>query len=163
MIDKRYNIKEVAVEAAEGEIIMVTKTPIKVRYAETDKMGIVHHSNYAVWYEAARGDFIEAMGMRYSDMEEAGVMVPLVELHCKYIKPARYEENLIVECRIGTFRGAKLEFFYTVKNEDGIVINEGSTVHALTNTSLVPVNVKKTNPEVYEMLKRAYEGGFLLT
>lgn len=58
---------------------MVTKTPIKVRYAETDKMGIVHHSNYAVWYEAARGDFIEAMGMRYSDMEESGVMVPLVE------------------------------------------------------------------------------------
>lgn len=69
---------------------MKSRSRIIVRYAETDQMGVVHHAVYPVWYEVARTDFIKQVGMTYSQMEQMGIMLPLIELQCRYLLPAHY-------------------------------------------------------------------------
>ena len=79
---------------------MITTTTIQVRYAETDRMGIAHHSNYAVWFEAARTDLSRHLEMSYAQMEEAGLMLPLSELHCKYIGSCTYTVHGITDTNL---------------------------------------------------------------
>lgn len=135
---------------------MYSDTKISVRYAETDKMGIVHHSVYAVWYEAARTDLVKKSGMKYSDMEKQGLMLPLVELNCKFIMPADYEDELIVRAKIGKLTPARIIFEYEVYKGESL-INTGSTMHAITNKELRPINLKKENPKIYEFLEKMRE------
>lgn len=137
---------------------MVSESKIVVRYAETDKMGIVHHSVYPIWYEVGRTDFIKKLGFTYSQMEKMGILTPLVGLSCKYIEPADYEDELIVKTKIGKMTPARIVFEYEVckKNEEK-PINTGSTIHALVGRDLKPMNIKKHFPEVYEKLKRYEE------
>ena len=135
---------------------MYTDTKIIVRYAETDKMGIVHHSVYPIWYEAARTDFISKAGMKYSEMEKQGLMLPLVELNCRFSLPADYEDELIVRTKIGKLSPVRIMFEYEVFKE-GTLINTGSTMHALTNKELKPVNMKKAKPEIYDFLEKLME------
>ena len=97
---------------------MISTSKINVRYAETDQMGIVHHSVYAVWYEAARTDFCKACGFSYKEMESRGVLTPLVSLECKFIKPAFYDDTLTIKTRISKLTPARVEFFYEVFKED---------------------------------------------
>lgn len=128
---------------------------ITVRYAETDQMGIVHHSNYPVWYEASRTEFIRKIGLPYSKVEEMGAMLPLLELHCKYMGAARYEDEVTIRTSIKTMTPARISFYYEVfinKAGDWILINTGETMHAWTNRQLKPVNLKKFKPEIYELL-----------
>lgn len=135
---------------------MVTKTKLTVRYAETDQMAIVHHSNYPIWYEAGRTDFIKAFGMSYTEIEEQGVMFPLLELHCKYIQAARYEDVVIIETTLTKLSMVKAEFSYKVYREkDGVLLNTGSTVHGMVSKELRPMNMKKEKPEIYQMMEKA--------
>ncbi len=99
---------------------MISKSKVIVRYAETDQMGIAHHSVYPIWFELARTDLAKQAGFPYSKMEQAGVMTPLVELQCKYRKPAHYEDELIVTATVSKLSSVKIEFYYEVflKNED---------------------------------------------
>ncbi len=137
---------------------MITKTKLTVRYAETDQMGIVHHSNYPVWYEAGRTDFIKAMGRSYSQIEAEGVLFPLLELHCKYIQAAKYEDVVIIETTLTKLTMVKAEFSYRVYRErDGVLLNTGSTVHGMVTKELRPVNMKKEKPEIYTMLEKVLE------
>ena len=77
---------------------MHSRTRLTVRYAETDMMGIAHHSNYPIWYEAGRTDYIKLFDMTYTQIEEEGVLMPLTNLHCTFIKPAKYLiESLVKE------------------------------------------------------------------
>lgn len=137
---------------------MVTKTEIVVRYAETDQMGIAHHSNYAVWYEQARTEFIRHFGLSYGEMEKLGVWLPLLELNCRYGMPARYEERLVVETRIGLLTPSRIRFDYTIRKEgEEKPINQGFTQHAFTTPALRPMNLKKKFPELYQLLSDAAE------
>lgn len=137
---------------------MTSKTKLTVRYAETDQMAIVHHSNYPVWYEAGRTDFTEAMGMPYSKIEEEGVLFPLLELHCKYIQAAKYGDVVIVETSITKLSIVKVEFSYKVYREsDGVLLNTGSTVHGMVTKELRPMNMKKEKPEIFALLGQALE------
>lgn len=137
---------------------MITKTKLTVRYAETDQMAIVHHSNYPVWYEAGRTDFIKAMGMSYSQIEEEGILFPLLELHCKYIQAAKYEDVVTIETTLTKLSMVKAEFSYKVYREsDGVLLNTGSTIHGMVTKELRPVNMKKAKPEIYAMLEQALE------
>lgn len=138
---------------------MITKTKLTVRYAETDQMAIVHHSNYPVWYEAGRTDFIRAMGMSYSKIEAEGILFPLLELHCKYIQAAKYEDVVIIETTLTKLSMVKAEFSYKVYREgDGVLLNTGSTIHGMVTKELRPVNMKKAKPEIYTMLEQALKG-----
>lgn len=137
---------------------MRVKCPIVVRYAETDQMGIVHHSNYAVWYEVARTELMKALGMSYGEMEQQGLIMPLLELQSKYMSAAYYEDRLIVEAQVKHMSGVKLEIEYAVYREaDETPINVGKTIHAIVGKNLKPVNVRREFPEIYQMLLDAVE------
>ena len=135
---------------------MMTKTQITVRYAETDQMGIVHHSVYPIWYEAARTEAIKKIGMNYSNLERNGVMLPLVELNCKYNVPAEYEDVLTIMVEIAKLTPARIVFHYQIF-KDGIEkpINTGSTIHAWVGKDLKPINLKKQYPEIFEKILSA--------
>ncbi len=135
---------------------MITKTQITVRYAETDQMGIVHHSVYPIWYEAARTEAIKKIGMNYSTLERNGVMLPLVELNCKYNVPAEYEDVLTIMVEIAKLTPARIVFHYQIfKNGIEKPINTGSTIHAWVGKDLKPINLKKQYPEIFEKILSA--------
>ncbi len=137
---------------------MISQSKITVRYAETDQMGIAHHSNYPIWYEVARTDLIKKMGLTYTQMEQEGVIVPLVELQCKYLSAAYYEDKLIVEVALKQVSPVKLEFEYCIYREgEEQPLNVGRTVHALVGKDFKPMNVRKMHPEIYQMLLTAME------
>lgn len=132
---------------------MISQTKIIVRYAETDQMGIVHHSVYPIWYEAARTEAIKKIGMTYSTLEKNGIMTPLVELNSKYIFPAEYEDVLTIQVDIAKLTPARIVFDYQVYKE-GLEkpINTGSTSHAWVGRDLKPINLKKQYPEIFEKM-----------
>lgn len=135
---------------------MQTESEIEVRYAETDQMGIVHHSVYPIWYEVARTDFTNYIGMAYAQMEKEGVMTPLVELTSHYLKPAYYGEKIMVTTRVEKITPARIVFAYEVycKKE---LINTGTTMHAWTNNNLKPMNLKKQKPSLYNLIQKTKE------
>lgn len=112
------------------------ETPIRVRYAETDKMGVVYYGNYFVWFEVGRTDLCRQCGFVYRDMElqdDAYLMV--VSASCTYIRSARYDEDLIVRTRVATFAKRTMSFEYeVVLAATGDLVAEGSTAHIVTNS-----------------------------
>jgi acyl-CoA thioester hydrolase len=123
-----------------------SKTKIRVRYAETDQMSVVHHANYYVYFEEAREDFIAGAGIRYNDMEKSGIMMPLIETHCKYYVGAKYDDTLIVETSMEELSAVKVVLQYVVtKESDGSLIAKGKTVQAFVNKdSFKILNLKKS-------------------
>jgi len=135
--------------------MLVTETKLTVRYAETDQMGIVHHSNYPVWFEAARTDFIRKVGISYSEIESKGLLLPVIELNCCYKGSARYEDNIVVKTHIDSMTGVRIVFSYEVFIEGNEKpITTGQTTHVWTTKDLKPVNLKKHMPELYELLSQ---------
>lgn len=132
----------------------IEKTKIKVRYVETDKMGIVHHSNYYAYFEVGRGEYIKNIGMTYSEMESQGLMLPLVESQCKYMEAAKYEDDLIIETYVDEITSVKIVFNYNVKREsDNRFIAKGRTVQAFVGDDFKIVNLKKKNPELWSKME----------
>ncbi len=136
---------------------MHSRSYITVRYAETDRMGIAHHSNYPVWYEVGRTDFIKLFGTSYSDMEAAGVMMPLTNLTCHFGLPACYEDKLIVRTWCIHMTAARVEFAYSVKKvrDDGseVELGYGTTEHAVVDAKTFrPCSMKKRMPELFEKM-----------
>lgn len=130
---------------------MESITNITVRYAETDMMGIVHHSRYYPWFEQARTEFIKNAGMSYRKMEEEGVLLPLTETHAKYIIPLKYEDEVKIITHMTRLRAASCEFGYEVyKGEE--LCTTGRTVHAITDSSFKPYNLKKAKPDMWRIL-----------
>lgn len=127
---------------------------IKVRYVETDKMGIVHHSNYYIWFEEARGEFIKQIDFTYEEMEKMGIMLPVVETQCKYKSPSFYGDELTIETFIKELTPVKIIFNYKVIREnDGKVIAAGATKHAFVNNSLKIINLKKHYIDLWNKLE----------
>jgi acyl-CoA thioester hydrolase len=107
---------------------------IRVRYAETDQMGVVYHANYLVWFEVGRVEFIRQLGMNYKDMEqEDGALIAVAEVTARYKAPARYDDELVVRTRLSGVRGSIMRFRYVVvrpePGEEEVVLCEGETVH----------------------------------
>ena len=135
---------------------MISKSKVNVRYAETDKMGIVHHSVYPIWYELARTDLSKQAGFSYAKMEEIGIMTPLVEVNCKYYSPAYYDDDLIVTATVSKLTPARIIFSYEVYRENNMEkpINVGYTVHAIVDKNIKPINTKKLYPEIYSAMEK---------
>lgn len=128
----------------------------KVRYPETDRMGIVYHANYYPWFELGRLDFIEMFHMTYADMENQGLLMPVTETHCKYIKSSTFGDEVSVETELNKLTVARCEFKYRVLKA-GEIIATGKTVHAFTDRKLVVINLKKRFPEVWEAFSAMLE------
>lgn len=138
---------------------MISKSKIIVRYAETDQMGIVHHSRYAVWFEVGRTDLTKCMGITYTQMEHMGVLLPVLELNCRYRQPARYEDELTVETCLASVDRVRMEFFYRVlRDRDGELLCTGGTRHAVVGRDMKPFNLQKRFPELYDRLMEAKHG-----
>jgi len=110
---------------------VVSESRVRVRYAETDQMGVVYHANYLVWFEVGRVDFIRHMGMNYRAMEEEeGALIAVVEVTARYKAPARYDDELIVRTKLAGFRGSIVRFRYAIiRASDQLLLCEGETVH----------------------------------
>src|SRR5216110_2319818 len=113
------------------------ETVLRVRYAETDKMGIVYYANYLVWFEIGRTDYCRARGFSYRDMEESeDAFLVVAESYCRYKAPAYYDDVLIVRTHITELRRRSLRFGYEIVREsDGVVIAEGETGHVVTDSN----------------------------
>ena len=111
------------------------ETEIRVRYAETDKMGIVHHSNYLIWFEAGRSDLCRARGFSYKEMEEKhDALLVVAETYCRYKSPAFYEDILLIRTQVAEVRSRSIRFIYEiVRPSDGTLIAEGETLHLVTD------------------------------
>jgi acyl-CoA thioester hydrolase len=107
------------------------ETRLRVRYAETDQMGIVYHSNYLIWMEVGRVEYCRAVGIVYRDLErEEGILLAVVEANCRYISPARYDEEVIVATRIEEANPRMLRFGYAMRScSDGRRLATGETKH----------------------------------
>ncbi len=101
---------------------------MRVWYVDTDQMGIVHHSNYVRYYEAARSDLMRDLGLSYGEMERRGVMMPILEVHSYYKASALYDEMIRVDISLDELPRAKVTFNYEIYNESGVLLNTGSTV-----------------------------------
>lgn len=136
---------------------MKCEVKITARYAETDQMGIIHHSVYPVWYEVARTEFIKSAGITYTQLEAQGVMLPLSELTCRYFRPVHYEDEVIIEASVEKVTFSRIVFHYRVLL-DGELMAEGTTTHGFVDShTFRPVNIKKLMPDFYSCIKEASE------
>lgn len=109
---------------------MANSFSFRVRYSETDQMGVVYHGNYAQYLEMGRVEWLRALGITYRSMEENGIMLPVISLQMRFKQSALYDDLLTVETRLVKTPSVKIEFDYTIKNEDDIVLVEANTVLA---------------------------------
>jgi len=125
------------------------ETEIRVRYAETDKMGIVHHSNYLIWFEAGRSELCRARGFSYKEMEEQdNALMVVAETYCRYKSPAYYEDILTVRTQVAEVRSRSIRFIYEiVRTSDDALLAEGETLHLVTDENkkvkLIPDSYKE--------------------
>jgi len=108
-------------------------TKLRVRYGETDQMGYMYYGNYAEFFEVGRVEMLRSLGLTYSAMEASGIMMPVLELNCKYLKPARYDEEITINVIMDKMPGVKIHFKYELFNEKQELIHIGETLLAFIN------------------------------
>ena len=123
------------------------ETRVRVRYAETDQMGVVYHANYLVWFEVGRVEFIRQIGLEYKCMEQdEGALIAVIEVKARYKAPARYDDELAVRTRLAGVRGGIVRFGYqVVRVSDEVLLCEGETVHMVVGRDMK----RRAMPERY--------------
>jgi acyl-CoA thioester hydrolase len=129
---------------------VIGETRVRVRYAETDQMGVVYHANYLVWFEVGRVELMRQRGIDYKRMElEDGCGIAVVEATARYKAPARYDDELIVETRVIAARGPIVRFGYRIlRVEDGLLLCEGETVHVVVGRDMKRTRMPKKYAEL---------------
>jgi len=125
-----------------------------VEYWETDQMGIVHHSNYIKWFESARTNFLKEIDYPYDKMEDDGFWLPVYNVEAKYLKPARFGDDVFIETSISELSRIKIVIKYVVKNRQDEVISVGKTTHPVTDPTL---KIVKLDQEMYSRLENYLE------
>jgi len=130
---------------------MPVTTQVRVRYAETDQMGIVYYANYLVWFELGRVELLRSLGLAYSLLEaDHGCILPVVDAHCRYRAPARYDDEILIETRPDLLRGSVIRFAYRIlrkmpEGQEPELLAEGETAHVVCDDKLE----RKPLPEHY--------------
>jgi acyl-CoA thioester hydrolase len=126
------------------------ETKIRVRYVETDKMGIVHHSNYPIWFEIGRSEYCRSKGFSYRDMEDKdNALLVVTEIYCRYKAPAFYEDEITIRTKVSEIRSRSVKFSYQIFREsDNTILAEGETLHVVTDSN----QKVKTLPEIYKKM-----------
>ncbi len=123
---------------------------VRVRYAETDKMGVVYYANYFVWFEVARTDLLRTLGWSYREMELSGVSLPVIEAHCEYARPARYDDEIEIRTTGRMLSPVRMEFIYEVRlTTDATVAATGRTTHASVDQSGRPCRMPERIREIF--------------
>lgn len=121
------------------ESLKYDEIELRVRYGETDQMGVVYHGNYAQYFEVGRVEWLRKFGVSYKEMEENGIMLPVISLSIKYKKPARYDDLIKVKTRLAKTPSATIEFDYEI-------VNENNEILVIGNTSLAFIDIHKNRP-----------------
>jgi len=112
-------------------IVPSSSSIVRVRYAETDRMGVVYYANYLVWFEVGRTDLIRTLGRSYRQLEDEGVILPVIEAHCEYRQSARYDDEIEIRTTGAVLSPVRMKFMYeVVRRADGVSIASGHTIHA---------------------------------
>ena len=111
----------------------VVETEVRVRYAETDAMGVVHHANYFVWFELGRTEYTRAVGLPYREVEARGVRLVVIEASARFHAPARYDDVVVIRTAVSDVSKATLVFAYEARLPAGTLLVDGQTVHAATD------------------------------
>lgn len=127
-------------------------TSIRVRYEETDQMGVVYYGNYFTWFEIGRTELFRSIGLPYTAFEAQGIMLPVAEADCKYKMSARYDDLVTIRTCISTLTPARIQFGYIIMNEAGEMIAKGHTMHAFMDETGRPVNLSKKNPDLWHKI-----------
>jgi acyl-CoA thioester hydrolase len=117
----------------------ISETTVRVRYSETDKMGYVYYGNYTQYYEVGRVEALRQLGTSYKEMEDNGIMLPVYTCSLKYLKPALYDDLLLIKTTIKELPAARIAFDYEIYNQKNELLNTG-------NTTLVFINMKTNKP-----------------
>ncbi|HIE15830.1 MAG TPA: acyl-CoA thioesterase [Bacteroidales bacterium] len=124
--------------------MLTTETKIRIRFGETDKMSFVYYGNYALYYEQARTEMMRYLGLSYKEMEKKGTVMPVLEMHTKYLKPAFYDDLIIIKTFLRQMPTARIRFDYEIYNEKTDLLNKGYTVLTFANAkTLKPVRPPK--------------------
>lgn len=125
----------------------------KINYYETDKMQVVHHSNYIRFLEECRMDFMRKIHLEYEKMEENGIMIPVLSVSCNYKNPARFGDTICIVPKVESFHGVKFSMSYIIYSEDFSVIhNVAASEHCFVDFNFKPVRLKRDYPEIYERM-----------
>ncbi len=133
--------------AAANSRLVVNQTRLRVRYAETDQMGVVYHANHFIWFEVGRVELLRQLGFSYKEMEQQdNCFIAVVDVRCRYKAPARYDDEIIVRTWLKNIRESVIHFGYElVRVEDGVLLAEGETTHIVADAQMQ----KTTLPEKY--------------
>jgi acyl-CoA thioester hydrolase len=132
------------------------RTVLRVRYGDTDQMGFAYYANYLRWFEIGRAEMLRALGMSYREVEASGISLPVLEARCRYLQPARYDDEVTIETGIAAFKRASVRFGYRVSRAaDGAVLALGSTEHCFMDRDGRPVRPPRGLAEVLERAPRA--------
>lgn len=127
-------------------------TPIRVRYKDTDRMGVIYHGNYLTFFEVGRTEFMRHIGFPYAKLEAEGFNMVVTEAHAKYLSNVGYDSLVTVKTKVGNLAYVRLRFDYEVCDDKGDLLVKGHTVHACLNANLKPAKFPAE-------LRRAIEGG----
>jgi acyl-CoA thioester hydrolase len=127
----------------DGSPVRRHETRLRVRYAETDQMGVVYYANYLIWMELGRAEYCRAAGIRYRDMEvDDGLLLAVVDAHCRYLYPARYDEEVVVSTWVAKANPKMVEFEYDIRDAaSGRRLAEGTTKHIFLGPGMRPVRL----------------------
>ncbi|MBM7572138.1 acyl-CoA thioesterase [Aquibacillus albus] len=129
----------------------VVEELIKVRYQETDQMGVVYHANYLVWFEIGRTAFIESLGFQYHEMETEGIVSPVIDAHMYFKQPIRYGQDVYVKTWIEEYDGLRTTYGYQVEDTNGNAAVTGSTKHVIVKKdNFKPVSLRRKFPEWHQ-------------
>jgi acyl-CoA thioester hydrolase len=129
-------LKMPAAAAGEVDAPVVGRTRVRVRYAETDRMGVVYYANYLVWFEVGRTEWLRTNGWTYREMEQEGVSLPVIEAHCEYRRAARYDDELEIRTTATLLTPVRVRFDYEVaRDTEPSPVAVGYTVHAALDAS----------------------------
>jgi acyl-CoA thioester hydrolase len=113
---------------------------IRVRYSETDRMGYAYYGNYSVYFEVARVETMKSLGVSYKELEDSGIMLPVLEYSIKYFKPAYYDDLLTVKTTIPEEPGVRIRFLYETYNQSGTLLNKAETsLVFVDSTTMKPI------------------------
>lgn len=130
------------------------ETTVRVRYKDTDQMGVAYYANYFVWFEVGRCEYFRGLGMSYRDLEQNEIFLPVIEAFCKYKSPARYDDLLRVVTRLNFLEDVKLGFYYEIFHlGKNTLLANGETIHAFVNRKGKPIVLRKHNPFFWRIMK----------
>ncbi|HYM81040.1 MAG TPA: thioesterase family protein [Candidatus Limnocylindria bacterium] len=132
---------------------------LRVRYGDTDQMGFAYYANYLRWFEIGRAEMMRALGMTYREVEERGVSLPVLEARCRYLEPARYDDEIAIETGVIELKRASVRFGYrVVREDDGLALAVGTTLHCFLGGDGRPVRPPERLVTILARAPRAAEG-----